>query len=404
MEKFWFPGRRSQRRAEQELADQLLAKQERSEQERAEHERAEQQLAKQERAEQYLAQQDVSMSPWGARALSRINYLYSQNEIEKCKRDPIPEEDCKRKALIGGIYVHLAVARKVVSKLERRRILLPFTDISLPLIRKPYTQGQSLETIWSHLRAADVAMLELVSKEDLASRSGEVLSMAEAHLQSDNPQRKELTRRMDDIKKGEITKIDRGVLIHTLDAAYGALDAELSRVRSLRTMLWVASGIVFAGVAALAAYGVAYPDTFHLCFFAARTNYFICPSYEASTDILAVEVAGLCGAALTVIASLRRMTGTSKPYGLPLAAAVLKFPTGALTAFLGVLFIRGSFIPGLSDLDSRAQVLGWAAIFGAAQHLVTRLVDTRAREALSAVSLEPGTGHGTTWKEDGRNS
>jgi hypothetical protein len=102
-------------------------------------------------------------------------------------------------------------------------------------------------------------------------------------------------------------------------------------------------------------------------------------------DIITVEIAGLAGAALTVIASLRRIRGTSAPYMLPLASAVLKFPTGALSAFLGVLLIRGAFVPGLSDLDSRAQVLAWAAVFGAAQHLVTRLVDDRAQMTLSEV-------------------
>ncbi|WP_329321714.1 hypothetical protein [Streptomyces sp. NBC_01262] len=85
------------------------------------------------------------------------------------------------------------------------------------------------------------------------------------------------------------------------------------------------------------------------------------------------------------IASLRRIPGSSAPFMLPLASAVLKFPTGALSAFLGLLLIRGAFVPGLSNLDSRAQVLAWAAVFGAAQHLVTRLVDDRAQLTLSEV-------------------
>ncbi|MFF8901688.1 hypothetical protein ACF082_29875 [Streptomyces lydicus] len=371
MKYFWLPGRRSRKRAERELAEQLLAKQD--------------------ARRQLRTKLDISMSPWGARALSRIDYLYAQNEIEKCKPGSHPQEECTREALIDGIHIHLDTARKVVKELERRRIRIPCTDVTVPVLRRPYTQGRSLETIWSHLRAADVAMLELVSKEDLASRSGEVLSMAQAHLRRDHPEREELTRRIEKIKTGDVSRIDRGVLIHTLDAAYGALDAEISRVRSLRDMLWLASGVVFAGVACLAAIGWKFPDAFHLCF----TNGTVCPSSNDSAGILYVEMAGLCGAALTFIVSLGHM-GTSKPYGLPLAAAVLKFPTGALTAFLGLLFARGGFIPGLSHFSDRAQLLGWAAIFGAAQHLVTRLVDTRAREALSDVSLEPGTGHGNT--------
>ena len=74
---------------------------------------------------------------------------------------------------------------------------------------------------------------------------------------------------------------------------------------------------------------------------------------------------------------------------LPLSAALLKFPTGALTAFVGVLLIRGAFIPGLSDLDSSPQIVAWAVIFGASQHLVTRFVDARARETLADVGRPP---------------
>ena len=43
--------------------------------------------------------------------------------------------------------------------------------------------------------------------------------------------------------------------------------------------------------------------------------------------------------------------------GLPVAMAVLKLPTGAITAFLGLLLMRGQFVPGLSALDTSAQIL-----------------------------------------------
>ncbi|MFH9248216.1 hypothetical protein ACH4LK_22645 [Streptomyces lydicus] len=335
----------------------------------------------------------VNWSPWSARALSRINYLRSQNDIEKGKRPLGRKERKKRIALTSGVEQHLKDAQDALRVLQSE-------------VCFPFTQGRSLERIWSHLRAADVTMLELVSEEDLASRSNEVLEMAKAHLRQDNAQRAELERRIKKIRSGKVHPVDRGVLIHTLDAAYGALDQELTRVRSLRNMLITASLVVMIGVGVLVVYGWLSPKTFSLCFLPRNAvNSVVCPShvvpletgkpypssYASSADILAVEVAGLCGAALTVIASLRHIPATSRPYGLPLAAAMLKFPTGALTAFTGILLIRGAFIPGLSNLDTKGQVLAWAVIFGASQHLVTRLVDNHARETLSEVSLEPGT-------------
>jgi hypothetical protein len=70
---------------------------------------------------------------------------------------------------------------------------------------------------------------------------------------------------------------------------------------------------------------------------------------------------------------------------LPVSLAALKLPTGAITAFLGLLLIRGEFIPGLTALDTSAQVLAWALIFGYAQQLFTRLVDQQGQAVLESV-------------------
>ena len=64
----------------------------------------------------------------------------------------------------------------------------------------------------------------------------------------------------------------------------------------------------------------------------------------------------------------------------------MKLPTGALTAVLGLLLMRGNFLPGLSNLDTSAQIIAWAIVFGAAQQLVTGLVDRRAQDVLSQVA------------------
>jgi hypothetical protein len=44
--------------------------------------------------------------------------------------------------------------------------------------------------------------------------------------------------------------------------------------------------------------------------------------------------------------------------------------------------MRGEFVPGLSALDSSAQILAWAIIFGYAQQLLTQLVDRQANTVL----------------------
>ncbi|MFC9279132.1 hypothetical protein [Streptomyces collinus] len=271
--------------------------------------------------------------------------------------------------------------------------------------RRLWSGATAREGVWSNLRSADVLLLQLVCDQEAAGRASEVMTLVERHLAKDDPQHLRLAQRIGPITAGELTPTDRMLLVWALDSAYTTLDAELARVRSLRNILWTATFIVLLGVAGLAVYGWFFPQSLSLCFQpklgpgGGDLSNIVCPSRDfpglpattvpsmqaGSADILTVEVAGLAGAAFTVIASLRHIRGTSTPYMLPLASAVLKFPTGALSAFLGVLLIRGAFVPGLSDLDSRAQVLAWAAIFGAAQHLVTRLVDDRAQMTLAEV-------------------
>jgi hypothetical protein len=83
--------------------------------------------------------------------------------------------------------------------------------------------------------------------------------------------------------------------------------------------------------------------------------------------------------------ALRSIRGSSEPYGLPVALATLKLPMGAVTAFLGLLLMRGQFVPGLSALDTSAQILAWALVFGYAQQLFTRFVDQQAHTVLDTV-------------------
>ncbi|MGH3786084.1 MAG: hypothetical protein ACRDRG_05910 [Pseudonocardiaceae bacterium] len=102
------------------------------------------------------------------------------------------------------------------------------------------------------------------------------------------------------------------------------------------------------------------------------------------TDLLVIELVGFIAAALAAAATIRSIRGSSDAYGLPVALALLKLPTGAITAFLGILLMSGEFFPGLT-LDTSAQIFAWAIVFGYAQQLFTRLVDQRAHAVLDTV-------------------
>ena len=76
--------------------------------------------------------------------------------------------------------------------------------------------------------------------------------------------------------------------------------------------------------------------------------------------MIVVELVGLTAAAVAAAAAIRGIRGSSERHGLPVALIALKLPTGAITAFLGLLLMRGQFVPGLSALDTSAQILAWA--------------------------------------------
>jgi hypothetical protein len=47
--------------------------------------------------------------------------------------------------------------------------------------------------------------------------------------------------------------------------------------------------------------------------------------------------------------------------------------------------MRGGFVPGLSALDTSAQIIAWAIVFGYSQQLLTRFVDQQANTVLKSV-------------------
>jgi len=102
-------------------------------------------------------------------------------------------------------------------------------------------------------------------------------------------------------------------------------------------------------------------------------------------DLGLVEMMGLVAAAVAAALAIRKLQGSSERRNVLVWLAALKLPTGAVTAFAGLMLMRGQFVPGLSALDTPAQILAWAVIFGYSQQLFTRLVDQQGQKVLNSV-------------------
>jgi hypothetical protein len=201
-------------------------------------------------------------------------------------------------------------------------------------------------------------------------------------------------------RDGRLNESDREAVVAAVYAAKKASLAAQSRVRGFRNVILVAIGLALLVSGSLALLGILEPGILSLCQrppssvegatqLPDATVPILCPSGErlkpGRYDTLLVMFVGVLGATVAAIFALRKVRGSNDPYSVAVTLAILKLPTGALTAFLGPFLIQGGFIPGFAQFDNAAQFISWGALFGYSQELFTSLVDRQAAAVLSSV-------------------
>jgi hypothetical protein len=288
-----------------------------------------------------------------------------------------------------------------------------------------------LERAISNLDAAHADLLQLAPASYVLGQIPSLLNEVQRHLPRHDPRRQEFERIASQLgvhpperapapgtppltadEKLIIVESERSRIVSIARGANSAGLREQLRVRSFRTVLMVSSGVMTLLAVLLGLLGWLSPATLPLCFQPEQGGQIvvICPTGQSSAlasvpagtaaqpqidavvrrtvrpaDIAVVEVIGLIAASVASAVALRRIRGSSEPHGLPVALALLKLPIGALTAVLGLMLMRGEFLPGLSALDTSGQIMAWAIVFGYAQQLFTRFVDQQADSVLSEV-------------------
>jgi hypothetical protein len=275
--------------------------------------------------------------------------------------------------------------------------------------------GSSFERALGNLDAVEVSLLRLAPEHYLRGQLPSLRAHVNRFLPKDDPRR----MRVDDLaleiaghdESQRLRSQDRDSLVAAYHAANSQRRRDLIRLRSFRNWVVVATLALFLAAAGVAFLGLRHKEWLPVCFFPEEKQTFVCPRSEkidvgtapvdidelvAETatreDLLLVEIVGLFAAVVAAAGGLRNARGTSTPYGLPVALALLKLPTGALTAVIGLLLMRGGFVPGLSALDSSAQIIAWAIVFGYAQQIVTGLIDNQAKGILDDVGGRGASG------------
>jgi hypothetical protein len=288
--------------------------------------------------------------------------------------------------------------------------------------------GPLMERASSNLDAAEAHILNIAPADYVLGQMACLLRHVQCHLPATDPGRQNFERIARKVGGDDSPEPDdrrqtidnaRGAIVTTVRSASSAALRELIRLRSFRNVVVVTTVLMTVLALGVALTGLLQRSLIPLCFAPEEsgTALVVCPTAQSDRftpsqdggtaqpgapvrdiddvvaettrpeDLLIVELVGLTAAAIATAAAIRRIKGTSERYGIPVALAALKLPTGALTAFLGLLLMRGQFVPGLSALDNSAQILAWALVFGYAQQLFTRLVDQQGQTVLDSVRV-----------------
>ena len=287
-----------------------------------------------------------------------------------------------QRVLAGGIYAFLDKARDAA-----------FRDDPIPGRWANWWRGTLVEAAYRNLHAARAQMVDLYDRNQLRAEIPQVVARANATLHRDDPRR--IT--VEGLEAESVESL-RPRMRRVIADSYEQLDLEHAQLRSFRNILFIAAFFVIVLLAATLVVVGLHPNFMPLCFphevtdaqDITRVTGLNCPAGEGldvpqRTDILIVALVGALGGSLAATLSIRNLKGTSTPYDIPVALAILKVPLGALTAILALVAIQGKFVPGLSVLDSQGQILAYALVFGFAQQALSRLLDRQAQNLLEGL-------------------
>jgi hypothetical protein len=295
-------------------------------------------------------------------------------------------QDPALKASEEAVTHHLGAARAACERPDKHR----------PRAAVDWWRGSSVEGAYRNLHSAKISLVDMLPGADVAALVPEVCTRIGAALDRNDPRRTEAEKAM----QSTDPVVVRAALKQAMETSYDASDEKYVRLRNFRNIILGTAAIVAIFIGILLWAVASSPEAIPLCFSPTVTGAAtpgaatgtqpaaqVCPSGEqhqpTSGDILIIAGLGGVGGAIGSIVAIRNLRGSSTPYGVPMALAVLKVPTGALTATIGMLLLAGGFVPGLSNLDSQRQILAYALVFGYAQQIITRLADNQAQTILN---------------------
>ena len=226
-----------------------------------------------------------------------------------------------------------------------------------------------------------------------------------------DPSDLQLNRLEELAKQPRLTEDERQTIVSCLSGANEQIRQGQLRLQSFRNVIAASAGFLLLLVTFVGTYAFFRPTLLPLCFASEESGVIVvsCPSASSRplpsdapsgrvpspedvqdaaldsvtrTDVLFIMFLGLLGAAMSSALAIRNVRGSSDPYSIPVALSLLKLPTGALTALVGIILIRAGLVPGIETLKTSAEIIAWALAFGFSQQLFTGVIDRQARSVL----------------------
>jgi hypothetical protein len=282
--------------------------------------------------------------------------------------------------------------------------------------------GANPTSILGHLQAAQAALLRLAPLSYVRGCLPSFIMQARKALAANDLQLIGLENLARKARSTELTEDDRQTIVACLNGASEQVRRAQSRLQSFRNVIVVTASFLLLVVCIIGIVSLNRRTLLPICFVRNASNSITtvaCPvrtsdpfidSQEGGEpqrnipiedvdsvieqtagplDVPLIEFVGFIAAALAAALAIRNVRGDADPYSIPLALAFLKLPAGALTALLGLVLIRAGLVPGIDSLDSSAEIIAWALVFGYAQQLFTGVVDRQARSVLDQSAAAP---------------
>lgn len=259
---------------------------------------------------------------------------------------------------------------------------------------KAMWRGSDIDNTWMALHRAHAVIVQLTPDGsqtnellvDARQRAKQLLKPGDERLTAFDKASRPLPAKGGNVAEGTM-RLAAGALA----AAYDANAEQHRQVRDFRNILIVTTLVTMVAALALAVVGFVWPNALSVCWPSTGPGT-ICPAGPGGPtagDVALVEFLGLIAGAVTGALAIRRLRGTSTPYGVPMWSVLVKLPIGALTAYLGLILLH--VVPGLT-VTTRFELFAWALVFGVSQEAFTRLLDRRAQSVLNSIATSSKDG------------